>query len=174
MLRSCEGHTPKLHPTAFVSEAAYVVGKVDIGEGSSVWPGTVIRGDQARVTLGKNVNFQDNCTIHADSDATYGDNVTLGHGVICQAKSVGNNVLIGNGAIVNNEAEIGEHSIVASGSVVLDGKKLPPRSFIVGIPAEVKGHTTDRHLKMIEGTAANYRENGARFQKAGLGSRPPE
>ena len=66
MIRSYQGKTPKIHPTAWVSESAYVVGDVEIGEYSSVWPGSVIRGDTIKITLGSYVDIQDNCVLHAD------------------------------------------------------------------------------------------------------------
>ena len=80
MIRSYRGMTPKVHPTAWVSEFAYVVGDVEIGAYSSVWPGTVIRADTIKITWVRYVNIQDNCVLHADSDALYEDYVTLGHG----------------------------------------------------------------------------------------------
>ena len=70
MLRSFNGRSPKVHPTAFVSEAAYVVGDVEIGPYSSVWPGTIIRGDHHKIVLGAYVDIQDNCVVHTDSDAS--------------------------------------------------------------------------------------------------------
>ncbi len=102
MIRSYQGKTPKIHPTAWVSEAAYVVGDVEIGAYSSVWPGSVIRADTIKITLGDYVDIQDNCVLHADSDATYEDYVTLGHGVISHAKHIKTHCLIGNGATIND------------------------------------------------------------------------
>lgn len=168
MIRSFGGKSPKIHPTAFVSEAAYVVGDVEIGEGSSIWPGTIIRANNRKIKIGKYVDIQDNCVVHSDSDATYGDFVTLGHHVICHAKTVEEHCLIGNGAVVNGDAVIGNHSIVAAGSVVLERVEIPPNSFVVGAPAQVRSQTTERHLQMIEGTARGYSRNGALFKEAGL------
>ena len=64
MIRSLGNQSPKIHPTAFVSEAAYVIGNVEIGEGSSIWPGTIIRGDTHKINIGKFTNIQDNSTLH--------------------------------------------------------------------------------------------------------------
>ena len=72
MIKSFEGNTPVLHPTAFVSEMAYIVGDVEIGEGSSIWPGTVIRGDMGKVKIGKFSNVQDNSVVHGDADVVIG------------------------------------------------------------------------------------------------------
>ena len=89
MIRTLDGITPRIHPTAFVSEAAYVIGDVEIGEGSSVWPGSVIRGDMGKITIGKYTCVQDNSVVHCDTDATIGDYVVIGHRVVCHAKNVG-------------------------------------------------------------------------------------
>lgn len=174
MIRSFDGKSPRIHPTAFVSEAAYVVGDVEIGAYSSVWPGTVIRGDRHKIAIGAYVNIQDNCVLHSDSDATYGDYVTLGHRVMCHAKTVANHCLIGNGAVVNGDAVIREYSIVASGAVVLERVEIPASSFVVGAPAEVRSATTERHHRMIRGTAESYARNAQQFKEAGLGDVPPE
>ena len=90
MIRSLGGKTPKIHPTAFISEAAYIVGDVEIGEGSSIWPGTVIRGDTGKITIGKFTNIQDNSVLHGDDDVIIGDNVTIGHRVMCHGRNIGN------------------------------------------------------------------------------------
>ena len=168
MIRSFGDKKPRIHPTAFVSEAAYIVGDVEIGEGSSIWPGTIIRGNINKVRIGKFVDIQDNCMIHADSEANYGDYVSLGHQVMCHAKTVENYSLIGNGATVNGDAVIGHHSIVAAGSVVLERVVIPPNSFVVGAPAEVRRETSERHHQMIEGVSRHYHQNGQLFKEAGL------
>ena len=168
MIRAFGDKRPKIHPTAFVSEAAYIVGDVEIGEGSSIWPGVIIRGNEHKIKIGKYVDIQDNTVVHNDSDAYLGDYVTLGHHVMCHAKTVEDHCLIGNGAVINGDAIIGNHSIVASGSVVLERVEIPPNSFVVGAPAEVRRPTTERHLTMIDNVAATYARNGQLFKEAGL------
>lgn len=174
MIREFGGKKPRIHPTAFVSEAAYVVGDVEIGAHSSIWPGTVIRGDQHTIVIGAYVNIQDNSVLHADEDTHYGDHVTIAHGVVCHARFVGAHTLIGNGAIVNNGASIGDHTLVAGGSVVRDRAEIPSHSFVVGAPAEVRGPALERHLRMIDRTAESYAVTGRRFREAGLGDVPAE
>ena len=150
MIRTLDGITPRVHPTAYVSEAAYVIGDVVIGEGSSVWPGTVIRGDMGRIEIGKYTCVQDNSVVHCDTDATIGDNVVIGHRVVCHAKEVGDRTLLGNGSVVNDGVTIGAECVIASGAVVLDDMQIPPRSIAVGVPARVRGEVQDRHLKLGE------------------------
>ena len=170
MIRSYRGMTPKIDPTAWVSEAAYVVGDVEIGAYSSVWPGTVIRADTIKITIGEHVNIQDNCVLHADSDATYGDYVTLGHGVISHAKHIKTHCLIGNGATLNDGVILGENSVIASGSVVLERQEFSPNSFVLGVPASAReAPTNDRHQAMIRRTAESYARKAQLFKEEGLG-----
>ena len=150
MIRTLDGITPRVHPTAYVSEAAYVIGDVVIGEGASVWPGTVIRGDMGRIEIGKYTCVQDNSVVHCDTNAVIGDNVVIGHRVVCHAKEVGDRTLLGNGAVVNDGVAIGAECVIASGAVVLDDMKIPSRSIAVGVPARVRGQVQDRHLKLGE------------------------
>ena len=146
MIKSLNGKTPQVHQSAFVSEAAYVIGDVEIGENSSVWPGAVVRGDLGKITIGKNSVIEDNCVIHSGTpslppilDVTIGENAVIGHGAVSNAWKIGNNVLIGMNATVLHNVEIGDYSIIAAGCVVKEKMKIPERSFVVGVPAEIKG-----------------------------------
>ncbi len=138
MIRSFEDKSPKVHPSAWVSEAAYVVGDVEIGEGSSVWPCAVIRADFGRVVIGKKTNVQDTAVIHGDKLTEIGDNVTIGHGVIVHCRKVGSNVLLGMNATLLADAVVGDRCIVAANTVVSVGMKVPTGSMVVGSPAQVK------------------------------------
>jgi len=164
VIRSLDGITPRIHPDAFVSEAAYVVGDVEIGQGSSVWPGAVIRGDMGKIVIGKYTCIQDNSVVHGDADVVIGDHVVIGHRVMCHAKRVGDRVLIGNGATVNDGVEIGEDSLLGSGTVVLDNMKIPPRSIVMGVPGRVRGQVTERHLELIKWLSGVYVEKTKRYK----------
>ena len=138
MIRNFNGKTPKIAGSAFISEAAYVVGDVEIGEGSSVWPGAVIRADFAKIKIGRNNLIEDNCVIHTGVPIEIGDNNTIGHGVVIHSLKIGNNNLIGMNATVLDDVEIGDHCIIGAGSVVTVGMKIVDYSFVVGVPAEIK------------------------------------
>ena len=167
MIRSLNGKTPKVHPTAFVSEAAYVIGDVEIGESSSIWPGTVIRGDTGKIVIGRNTNIQDNSVVHGDADVSIGDNVTMGHRVVCHARRIADRVLLGNGCVLNDGVEVGEESIVAAGAVVLEETKFEPRSLIVGAPGKLRSKVKERHVEMIESVAEHYVERCCRYKASG-------
>lgn len=154
MIRSLEGKIPTIHPTAFVSESAYVIGNVQIGEASNIWPGVVIRADMGKISIGRYTSIQDNSVVHGDNDVVIGDEVVIGHQTLCHAKTVGNRVLIRSGVIINDGVEIGEGSIIESGAMVIDGMNIPPHSIVAGIPARIRQsvHNTDLVLR----TAKKY------------------
>jgi carbonic anhydrase/acetyltransferase-like protein (isoleucine patch superfamily) len=171
MIRSWKGHTPKIHPDAFVSEFAYVVGDVEIGTGSSVWPGTVIRGDAGKVVIGENTCIQDNSTVHADGRGAFiGDDVVMGHNVLCHADRVGNGAALGNGAVVSGSTEIGEGSIIGAGAVLLDGAKVPPNTLMLGVPAVAKGPVSEKQRERFLWTAKHYAELAQEYKAEGLNS----
>ena len=120
MIRSLDGKTPKIDPTAFISEFAYIIGDVEIGAGSSVWPGAVIRADAGKIAIGKNTCIQDNSVLHGDADVEIGNNVVIGHKVLCHAAKIGDRVLLGNGSTVNDGVVIGCDSLIASGILSID------------------------------------------------------
>jgi carbonic anhydrase/acetyltransferase-like protein (isoleucine patch superfamily) len=167
MIRSLKGKTPKIHPDAFVSEAAYVVGDVEIGAGSSVWPGAVIRGEST-IVIGRNTCVQDNSTIHADGKgARIGDNVVMGHNVLCHADIVGNNVTIANGATVSNACEIGDGAVIGAGAVLVDGTKVRPGAIMLGVPAKERGDVSPEQAERFKRTAEHYVELGQLYKAEG-------
>ena len=168
VIRSWKGIDPKVHPSAFVSEAAYVLGEVVMGENASVWPGTVIRGDSGKIVIGRNTSIQDCSLVHSDHAARIGDNVAIGHGVVCHAKEIGEYCLIGNNATINDGVELGEYCIVAANAAVLENTRIPPYSFVVGIPAQVKSRVTERHIELIKSTVAHYVERCKEYKELGL------
>jgi len=174
MIKSFRGKTPKIARSAFVSEAAYVVGDVEIGESSSVWPGTVIRGDFAEIKIGKNTAIEDNCVIHSGSPSaltvglTIGDNVHIGHGAIINCRRIGNNVLIGMSATLLHDAEIGNFCIIGASCLVSQGMQIPDKSFVVGIPGEIKGEVSPQQLWWVEKAPQAYAELTKQYKQEGL------
>ncbi len=175
MIRSFNGKTPRIADSAFVSEAAYIVGDVEIGENSSVWPGAVIRGDMGKITIGKNTVIEDNCVIHSGTpvqpciaDVTIGDNVIMGHGAVMQGRKIGNNVMVSITSTILHDVEIGDYSIIAAGCIVKEKMKIPERSFVVGVPAEIKGKISDEQYWWNENSPQIYEEWAQRYKKEGL------
>lgn len=162
-------HTPQVHPTAFVADNAQVVGRVTLGEGSSVWFNTVIRADNEPMTIGAGSNIQDGSVLHSDTGfpLTVGERVTVGHQVVLHGCTVGDESLIGIGAVVLNGAKIGKHCLVGAGSLVTEGKEFPDGSMILGSPAKVVRQLTPEQIDGLRRSAQHYIANAQRFQ-AGL------
>ena len=167
MIRDLNGASPRIHPTAFISEAAYVIGDVELGEGSSVWPGAVVRADMGKITIGMFTCVQDNSVIHGDADVDIGNRVVIGHSVLCHARTVGDRVLIGNGATVNDGVEIGDDSVLASGTMVVDNMQIPVRSMVMGVPGRVRGTAQDRHLELTRRNGELYVQKAALYKDQG-------
>ena len=131
--------TPRIHPSAFVAPGADVIGDVTLGEESSVWFQTVLRGDINRIVIGPRSNVQDGAIVHLADDygASVGELVTVGHKAILHACTIADEVLVGMGSIVLDGAEIGARTIIGAGAVVTGGKKIPPGSLVLGSPAKV-------------------------------------
>ena len=161
MIRAYRGKTPQVAASAYVDDAATVIGDVQIGEESSVWPGVVIRGDVHYVRIGSRTNIQDGSVLHVMRDEhplILGDNVTIGHGVILHGCTIESRCLIGMGAIILNGARIGTGSIVAAGTLVTEGMIVPPGSLVMGHPGKVKRALSDDEQRSIDGYAARYVE----------------
>jgi carbonic anhydrase/acetyltransferase-like protein (isoleucine patch superfamily) len=168
MIRSFDGKTPRVASSAFVSEAAYVVGDVEIGEGSGVWPGAVIRGDFAPIKIGRNTMVEDNTVVHSGGLIEIGDNVIIGHNAVVHCRRIGNRCLIGNNATLLEDAEVGDLCIVAAGAVVGSGKAIPEGSLVAGVPGRVKGRVSaEQRQRLAEGSAV-YLELTQRYKAQGL------
>ncbi|MEG2174228.1 MAG: gamma carbonic anhydrase family protein, partial [Oscillospiraceae bacterium] len=135
-LISYQGVTPTIESGCFIAPGAYLIGRVRLLEGSSVWYHAVLRGDVNDIVIGRFSNIQDNATVHVDSGRSglaphglptiVGDYVTVGHNCVLHACTVEDGCLIGMGAIVLDGAVIGRGSIVGAGAVVTKGTIIPP------------------------------------------------
>ena len=171
MIRSIDGKSPQIHPSVFVSEAAYIVGDVIIGEGTSIWPGAVIRGDYGRIIIGRNCSIQDNCVLHTDDYLELGDNVLMTHGAVVHGGSIGNNVMIGVNAVCLEDCQVGDFVLIGAGAIVT-GTPIPNESLVIGVPGRIR-ELPAVHRQRLEDPTARYRENAKRFIAAGLGLQIP-
>lgn len=167
-IRSLDGKTPRIHETAYVSEAAYVIGDVEVGAHSSVWPGAVIRADSGVIRIGEGTNVQDNSVLHADDDAFIGDGVTIGHGVVCHARQIGDGSLVGNGAVLNDGVVLGKGCLVAAGSTLTENTEIEDGMIVRGTPGKAVGRLRDRHKELLERAANSYVNRIPRYKAAEL------
>ena len=161
MIRSFRGVEPQIHPTAFIAEGAHVIGDVHIGEQSSIWFNTVVRGDMFYIRIGNRTNVQDNCVVHTRTGAhpaILEDEVTVGHSVTLHGCHVEYGSLIGIGSILLDDVRVGAQSLVAAGSLISPGTIIPPRSLVMGFPAKVKRELTDEEVAGLEVFWKNYVE----------------
>ncbi len=164
-----DGIQPRVADSAWVADSAQVMGNVVLGEDSSIWFGTVIRGDTETITVGRGSNIQDASVLHADigKPLTIGENVTVGHQVMLHGCTIGDESLIGIGAIVLNGAKIGRHCLVGAGALVTEGKEFPDGSMIIGSPAKAVRQLTPEQIEGLKLSAQHYMDNALRF-RAGL------
>ena len=168
MIRAFGEKTPKVAESAFVSEMAYVIGDVEIGESSSVWPGAVVRGDFAKITIGNNTQIEDNSVLHTGMPMTIGDGVHIGHGAVVHCGRIGNNVLVGNNAVLLDGAEVGDYCLICAGAMVSQGMKVPDRSFVAGVPAKVLKEVSAEHVARIEMGVDTYVKLAQDYKRQGL------
>jgi carbonic anhydrase/acetyltransferase-like protein (isoleucine patch superfamily) len=156
--------------TAWLAPTATVLGEVHIGARSSIWFGAVIRGDVEAIRIGDETNIQDLACLHADpgKPCVVGNRVTMGHQAIVHGATVEDECLIGIGAIVLNDARIGRHSIIGAGALVPEGKVIPPRSLVLGMPGKIVREITEQDLQRILHGYAHYVAAAARYREAGV------
>ena len=131
---------PRVHPSVFVAPTASVIGDVEVGEGSSVWYGAVLRGDEAPIRIGANTSIQDNAVIHCSHDlpTVVGNQVTVGHSALLEGCVVEDGALVGMGAILLQRSRLGRGAILAAGSVLREEAEIGDSMLAAGTPAEVK------------------------------------
>jgi carbonic anhydrase/acetyltransferase-like protein (isoleucine patch superfamily) len=173
MIRPFQNTFPKIHDAAFIADSAEVIGDVEIGQDSSVWFGSVIRGDVNRIRIGARTNIQDLSVIHVSSEThstTLEDEITVGHRVTLHGCYIETGCLIGIGSILLDGVRIGAHSLVAAGSLLTPGTEIPPFSLVMGSPAKVKRPLAQEELEDLPKFWKNYVSLIARYR--GPGSQP--
>ncbi len=165
-LYSIDDETPRIDPTAWVADSAQVMGNVALLEESSVWFGSVLRGDTELLQIGRRANVQDGCIVHSDAGfpMTLGDDVSIGHQVMLHGCTVGDGSLIGIQSVVLNGARIGRNCLVGAGSLVTEGKEFPDGSMILGRPAKVVRSLTPEQIAGLRAIAVHYVDNARRFR----------
>lgn len=159
MLLDFNNKTPSIGNHVFIASTAVIVGDVSVGDFSSIWFNSVVRGDINHIIIGNYSNIQDNCVLHVRKDRfplLIGDYVTVGHGVIAHGCEIKSNTLLGIGSIVLDGAVINESSIVGAGSLVPPGFIVPSGKLVVGSPCKVIRDLTEEEITSIQELSANY------------------
>jgi carbonic anhydrase/acetyltransferase-like protein (isoleucine patch superfamily) len=160
------GDAPQVPATAFVAPEATLIGKVRLGEGTGIWFGAVLRGDNELVSVGAGSNVQEGVVLHTDLGfpLTIGANVTIGHQAMLHGCTIGDGSLIGIQAVVMNGAVIGRECLIGAGAIVTEGKQFPDRSLILGAPAKVVRPLTEKEIAGLAESAADYARKRDRYK----------
>ncbi len=159
MIKSFQNLHPKIDETAYVTDDAIIIGDVEIGAESSVWFGSILRGDVNFIRIGERTNIQDGTIIHVSREThstILEDEITVGHRVTLHGCHIKTGCLIGIGAIVLDGVRVGANSLVAAGSLLTPNTIIPPRSLVMGSPAKVKRELSDAEVKDLEKFWRNY------------------
>ena len=149
---------PQIHPEAWVSDTAVLIGDVRLASGASLWPTAVARGDVCPIVIGEDSNVQDGAVLHGDpgQPVLIGREVTIGHRAVIHGATLEDGCLIGIGAVVLNGVTVGEGALVAAGSVVT--KDVPAGALVMGAPAQVKRQLSDEAIASQRQHARRYRQ----------------
>lgn len=159
-------HQPQIAASAYVTDSANLIGKVNIGEQASIWFGSTLRGDNELINISAGSNVQENCVLHTDPGCPLdvGKHVTIGHQVMLHGCTIGDGSLIGIQAIVLNRAVIGKNCLVGAGSLVTEGKVFPDNSLILGSPAKLVRTLSEEEIAQLQQAAAIYIQRGQEFK----------
>ena len=152
---------PKLGKNVFLASGVKVIGDVEIGDDSSIWYNSVVRGDVHYIKIGKGTNIQDLSMLHVTNGKfplNVGDNVTIGHSVTLHGCTLMNLCLIGMGAVVLDGATIEENSMVAAGAVVRQDFIVPSGKLVAGVPAKIIRELTQDEINEFKKSAERYKE----------------
>lgn len=170
LVREHLGHTPDIASSAYVAPGAFLAGSVTLAARASVWPAASLRADIAPITIGEESNVQDNAVIHVATGmgATIGRRVTVGHGAIVHACSIGDESLIGMGAIILDGAVIGERCLIGAHATVLMNTVIPPGSMVVGSPGRIVRTLSEEEQGGLGSWADHYLVLAEEYQRRGI------
>lgn len=149
---------PHLGKNVFVGRGAIVMGDVTVADHASIWYNAVLRGDINRIVIGEGTNIQDNCVVHLADDypCLVGDYVTVGHGAILHACTIGNEVLVGMGATVLDGAVVGDQCLIGAHALVTPGTVVPPGSMVLGSPGKIVKQLSPEQRASLKPWADKY------------------
>ena len=158
MIEAYQNKKPQFGSNARVHASAVIIGDTQLGQDCSVWPQAVLRGDYNSIQVGDRSNIQDGAVVHIDHGypCVIGSDVVVGHQACIHGCSIGSRSLIGIHAVILSGAQIGEECIIGAGAVVGEGKVIPPRSLVLGVPGKVVRQVGDGEIKKILESVKNY------------------
>lgn len=173
MLRVFENHKPVIDPDAYIDDAAMLIGDVEVGAESSIWPMCVVRGDIHSIRIGRRSNIQDGSILHVSHDSEYkpggspliiGDDVTVGHQVTLHGCTIGHGCLIGMGSVVLDDAVVEDGAMIGAGALVNPGKVIEGGYLWLGSPVRRVRELTDKEKSYLQYSAGHYVRLAARHR----------
>ncbi|MBI1899474.1 MAG: gamma carbonic anhydrase family protein [Acidobacteria bacterium] len=161
MIRAYRGLLPRIAASAYIDASAQVIGDVEVGERSSIWPNATVRGDVNYIRIGEETSIQDNTVVHVEHGiypAIVGNRVTVGHSAVLHGCVVEDECVIGIGAIVLNGAVVRTGSVIGAGALVPEGMEVPSGSLAMGVPAKVRRELTEQEKQRFRENAQRYVE----------------
>jgi carbonic anhydrase/acetyltransferase-like protein (isoleucine patch superfamily) len=155
---------PQIDETAFVHPEAVLIGRVSIGAESTVWPGAVLRGDGAGITVGARTSIQDGAILHNTEvlPTVVGDDCTVGHLAHLEGCTIEDAALVGTASVVLHEAVIGRGALVGANAVVTGRTVVPPGAMALGVPAKIREGASDLDQNLRD--AQHYVQRGRRYR----------
>lgn len=161
------GITPTISPEAFIAENAVIIGDVEIGAGSSVWYGCVLRGDVNVIRVGRNTNIQDGTVVHVSGNGQgsyIGDDITIGHMALIHACTLESGCFVGMKACIMDDAKVSSGAMIGAGAMVTPGKQVPSGQLWLGSPARYARDLSEQEAAYLKGSPAHYARLAARYR----------
>jgi carbonic anhydrase/acetyltransferase-like protein (isoleucine patch superfamily) len=161
--------TPRIGKNVFLAPDAWLIADVELADDVSVFFGAVLRGDIKAIRVGARTNIQEHALLHTTGGRTptiIGEDCTIGHRAIVHGATVSDRCLLGMGAIILDEAVIEEECIIGAGALVPEGKRIPSRSLVVGVPGKIVRTISDEEVADLKKAAAAYVRTGATLEAA--------
>ena len=167
MIKSFDGKSPTIHPSAYVSQVALIIGDVEIGEDCGIWPFAVIRGDSGKVKIGKNSHVAEQSLITGTVEI--GEGSIIGYGVVLESCKIGHQVFVGTHVTILGPTEIGDNAILGANAVVRRNSRIPPHCLVTGVPAQVvKVLPLEQCQKLLEEGAKNMASLAKKYKEQAL------
>lgn len=162
-----QGIHPQIAPSAFVAPGAFLIGRVIVEDGASIWFNAVLRGDNEPIVIGPRSNVQDLTVMHTDIGypLRIGSNVTIGHRAILHGCTIEDNSLIGMGAVILNGARVGEGALIGAGALVPEGAEIPAGHLAIGVPARVVRPLSEQEQQRLLAAAASYADRAQQYRQ---------
>ena len=168
------GYQPDIDSSVFIAPTAAVIGQVTVLKYASIWFGSVVRGDEMPIYIGRRSNLQDGVVLHTTGNMVpmhLGDDVVIGHGAILHGCTIGDRAMVGIGATILDGAVIENDAIIAAGSLVPPGTQVPAGQLWLGNPAKFRRPIKITESAFVQEAVKIYQDRARDYLLEGIGLR---